>query len=47
MRLTTLLPGDNLSEKVKAHLIEKMRLTPYIQSLKEIMAYILSQEGND
>ena len=47
LHLTNLLPGDNLSEKVKAHLIEKMRLTPNIQSLEEIMTYFLSQEVDD
>ena len=45
--LTTLLPGDNLSEKIKTHLIERMRLTPNIQSLDEIMAYILAQEADE
>ena len=38
LHLTTLLQGYNLSEKIKAHLIERMRLTPNIQSLDEIMA---------
>ena len=47
LHLTTLLPGDALSEKVKDYLIEKMRLTPNIQSLEEIFVYILSQEGYD
>ena len=47
LHLTTLLPGDALSEKVKDYLIEKMRLTPNIQSLEEIFAYILLQEGYD
>ena len=37
-----LLPGDNLSEKIK-----RMRLTPNIQSLEKIIVYILSQEADD
>ena len=36
-----------MSEKIKAHLMERMRLTPNIQSLDEIMAYFLSQEAED
>ena len=47
LHLMTMLPGDNLSEKIKAHLIEKMRLTPNIKSLEELLAYILSQEGDN
>ena len=42
LHLITLLPGDNLSEKIKAYLIDNMRLTPNLKSLDEVMAYILS-----
>ena len=40
--LTTRLPGDALSEKVKEYLIEKMRLTLNIQTLEEVFAYMQS-----
>ena len=36
-----------MSEKIKTHLLERMRLTPNIQSLEKIMVYILSQEADD
>ena len=40
LHLMTLLPGDSLSEKIKEHLVEKKRLTPNIETLEEIFAYI-------
>ena len=47
LHLITLLPSDPLSEKIEAYLMEKMRLTPYMSNLDEILAYILSQEADD
>ena len=43
LHLITLPPGD----KIKAHLIEKMRLTPNIECLDEVLVHILSQEADD
>ena len=47
LHLVTLLPSDVLSEKVKTHIVECLRVTPNITSLEEIMTYILSQEADD
>ena len=47
LHLVTLLPADPLSDKIKAYLVEKMRLQPNIVSLDEITAYVLSQEADD
>ena len=47
LHLITLLQSDPLSKKIKAYLIEKIRLTPNISNLDEILAYILSQEADD
>ena len=47
LHLLILLPSDPLSEKLKAWLVEKMRLNPNIDNLDEVGAYILSQESNN
>ena len=47
LHLLILLPSDPLSEKIKAWLVEKMRLNPNIDNLNEVGAYILSQESNN
>merc|ERR1711888_115776 len=47
LHLVTLLPADPLSDRIKAHLVEKMRIQPNITSLEEITTYILSQEADD
>ena len=47
LHLVTLLPADPLSDKIKAYLVEKMRLQPNIVSLDKITAYVLSQEADD
>ena len=47
LHLVTLLPADPLSDRIKAHLVEKMRIEPNITSLEEITTYILSQEADD
>ena len=47
LHLVTLLPSDPLSDKIKAYLVEKMRLQPNITSLEEITAFVLSQEADD
>ena len=47
LHLVTLLPSDPLSDKIKAYLVEKMRITPNITSLDEITAFMLSQEADD
>ena len=47
LHLVTLLPSDVLSEKVKTHIVESLRITPNITSLEEILTYILSQEADD
>ena len=47
LHLVTLLPSDPLSDRIKAHLVEKMRLQPNITSLEEITTNILSQEADD
>ena len=46
LHLLILLPSDPLSEKIKAWLVEKMRLNPNIDNLNEVGAYILSQESD-
>ena len=46
LHLVTLLPSDPFSDRIKAHLVEKMRLQPNITSLEEITTYILSQEAD-
>ena len=47
LHLVTQLPSDPLSDKIKAYLVEKMRLQPNITSLEEVTAYILSLESDD
>ena len=47
LHLLILLPSDPLSEKLKAWLVEKMRLNPNIDNLDDVGAYILSQESNN
>ena len=47
LHLVTLLPSDPLSDRIKAHLVERMRVQPNISSLEEITTYILSQEADD
>ena len=47
LHLVTLLPSDPLSDRIKAHLVEKMRLQPSITLLEDITTYILSQEADD
>ena len=47
LHLVTLLPSDPLRDRIKAHLVEKMRLEPNLTSLEEITTYILSQEADD
>ena len=47
LHLVTLLPSDTLSDRIKAHVVECMRVQPNITSLEEIMTYILSQEADD
>ena len=46
LHLVTELPSDPLSDKIKAYLVEKMRIQPNITLLEEITAYILSQEAD-
>ena len=46
LHLTKLLPVDTLSEKIKAYLIERMRLVPNINSLDDVLTHILSQEAD-
>ena len=47
LHLLTLLPSDPLSKKIKTYLVEKMGLTPNIDNLEKILAYILFQEADD
>ena len=44
--LLTLLPGDPLSEKIKAWLVEAMRVELNIKSLDKATAYIQQQESD-
>ena len=47
LHLVTLLPSEVLNDRIKAHVVESMRVQPNITSLEEIMTYILSQEADD
>ena len=43
----SLLPSDPLTDRIKAHVVERMRVQPNISSFEEITTYILSQEADD
>ena len=47
LHLVTLLPADPLSDRIKAHLVETMRLEPNLTSLESVTTFILSQEADD
>ena len=47
LHLVTLLPADPLSDRIKAHLVETMRLEPNLTSLEAVTTFILSQEADD